>query len=195
MEVIAMLHRSKLVLTLAVIAASPNVFFPGAATAQSSDPFVDHIVRVVYRWDSRASWGFMVYTDRNGQRCFRFGYYDISPKINDIMRVDHKVCFAPGQTTIERSPISTSVTNVAGEKEKTTIETYYSGSVRQAGNALDMTFQGCNRLRGEPDFRCVKPAHYVVRLRSEGRGCEVDVTDDRSTWKIVSKECEYYPAN
>jgi len=177
-----------------VVAASSNVFFPGAAAAQSNDPFVDHIVRVVYRWDSKASWGFMVYTDRNGQRCFRFGDPGFRPKISDIMGVDHKVCFEPGQTTIERSPVSTGVTGVAGKKGETTIERYYSGSVRQAGNTLDMTFQSCTRLRGEPDFRCAKPVHYVVQLQRDSGGCEVDVTDDRSTWKIVSKVCEYYPA-
>ena len=193
MEVIAVPYRSKLVLTLAVLAASPNVFFPGAAVAQSSAPFVDHIVRVVYRWDSKASWGFMVYTARSGQRCFRFGDPSFRPKISDIMGADHKVCFEPGQTKIERSPVSRGVTGVAGKKGETTIESYYGGSIRETSNTLDMTFQSCTRLRGELEFHCAKPAHYVVQLQSDGKGCDVEVTDDRSTWNIVSKIWEYYP--
>jgi len=146
-------------------------------------------VHVVYKWDSKASWGFMVYTDRGGQRCFRFGNPGFKPTIGDILGVNHKVCFAPGQTTLERSPTSTSV---AGQKGETTIETYYSGSAQQTADTLDMTFQSCTRLQGQQDFRCVKPVHYAVRL--QGERCEVDVQDDRSTWKLVERTCDYYPA-
>jgi hypothetical protein len=187
-----MLHQSKLLLSAAAIAATILPLGSDAGLAQSTDPFVDHIVRVVYRWDNRGSWGFMLYTDKTRQRCFRFGDPGFRPKISDIMAVNHKVCFEPGQTTLERSPVSTSVTGIAGKKGETTIETYYSGTVRQAGNTLDMTFQPCTRLRGDPDFRCTTPAHYVVRLQDNG--CDVDVTDDRSGMKVANKLCEYYPA-
>jgi hypothetical protein len=190
-EAIAMLRRTTLLLTLAAIAMSSSALLLGGASAQSSDPFAGHIVRVVYRWDNNSSWGFMVYTDNSGQRCFRFGNPGFRPKISDITGVDHKVCFKPGQTSFERSPVSTSVTGIAGQKGQTTIESYYNGSVQQTGNTLDTTFQPCTRLRGEPEFRCVKePTRYTVRL--QGANCEVDVKDNRG--KLVSKTCEYYPA-
>jgi hypothetical protein len=149
-------------------------------------------VHVVYRWDNKASWGFMVHTDQSGQRCFRFGNPGFRPKVSDITGVDHKVCFAPGQTSLERSPVSTSKTGVAGKKGETTIEQYYSGSVQQSGDTLDMTFRLCTRLAGDANFRCVAPVRYVVRLTAGS--CEVDITDNRSNWKLVSKTCEYYRA-
>jgi hypothetical protein len=189
-EAIAMLRRTTLLFTLTAIAASALV--PGAATALSDDPFAGHIVRVVYRWDNNSSWGFMVYTDNNGQRCFRFGNPGFRPKISDITGVDHKVCFNPGQTSLERSPVRTSDTGVAGQKGQTTIESYYGGTVQQTGDTLDTTFQPCTRLRGEPEFRCVESTRYTVRL--QGASCEVDVKDNRGNWKLVSKTCEYYPA-
>jgi hypothetical protein len=186
-----MLRRTTLLFTLTAIATSASALAPSAATAQSDDPFSGHIVRVVYRWDDNSSWGFMVYTDNSGQRCFRFGNPGFRPKISDIMGVDHKVCFNAGKTSLERSPVTTSVTGIAGQKGKTTVESYYSGSVQQSGNTLDTTFQPCTRLRGEPEFRCVKePTRYTVRL--QGANCEVDVKDNRG--KLVSKTCEYYPA-
>jgi len=191
-EAIAMLRWTTLLFTLAAIATSSGALVPGEATAQSDDPFAGHIVRVVYRWDNNSSWGFMVYTDNSGQRCFRFGDPGFRPKISDITGVDHKVCFNPGQTSLERSPVRTSVTGVAGQKGQTTIESYYSGTVQQTGNTLDTTFRPCNRLRGEPEFRCVDPARYTVRLQAGT--CEVDVKDNRGNWKLVSKTCEYYPA-
>jgi len=184
--------RPQSVVAFAAIVASSIVTLGCAAMAQPTDPFADHIVRVVYRWDNNASWGFMVYTDRMGQRCFRFGNPGFRPKIRDITGVDHKVCFTPGQTTLERSSVSTSVTGVAGKKGETTVDSYYGGTVRQSGNTLDMTFAPCSRLRGETEFRCVQPAHYVVELR--GEGCEVEISDNRSNWKLVSKTCEYYAA-
>jgi len=186
-----MRHPSTLLLALAMMATGSSAMLPGAA-AQPGDPFAGHIVHVVYRWDSNASWGFMVYTDRSGQRCFRFGNPGFRPKIGDITGVDHKVCFELGQTSLERSPVSTGVTGVAGQKGQTTIESYYSGTVRQIGNTLEMTFRSCTRLRGEPEFRCVQPTRYVVQL--QGSSCEVDVTDNRSNWKLVAKTCDYYPA-
>jgi hypothetical protein len=188
-----MRHRPSFVLSLAAIATCTILLAAGRTSiAQSSDPFAQQIVSVVYKWDSKASWGFMVYTDRNGQRCFRFGNPGFKPTIRDILGVNHKVCFEPGQTTLERSPTSTSVTGVAGQKGETTIETYYSGSVQQTGDTLDMTFQSCTRLHGQQDFRCVKPVRYVVRL--QGEHCEVEVQDERSTWKVVERTCDYYPA-
>ena len=187
-----MTRRTGLAFALAAAVASSSVVLASAAAAQSADPFVDHIVRVVYRWDNNSSWGFMVHTDKSGQRCFRFGNPGFRPKISDITGVDHKVCFAPGQTSLERSPVSTGVTGVAGKKGQTTIDQYYNGTVQQSGNTLDITFQPCSRLRGEPEFRCVQSAHYVVRL--QGTGCEVDVTDNRMNWKLISKICEHYPA-
>lgn len=187
-----MTRRTGLAFALAAAVASSSVVLASAASAQPNDPFVDHIVRVVYRWDNNSSWGFMVYTDKSGQRCFRFGDPGFRPKISDITGVDHKVCFAPGQTSLERSPVSTGVTGVAGKKGQTTIDQYYNGTVQQSGNTLDITFQPCSRLRGEPEFRCVQSAHYVVRL--QGTGCEVDVTDNRMNWKLISKICEHYPA-
>jgi hypothetical protein len=191
-EAIAMQRRTTLLFTLTAIATSAGALVPSAATAQSDDPFAGHIVRVVYRWDNNSSWGFMVYTDNNGQRCFRFGNPGFRPKISDITGVDHKVCFKPGQTSLERSPVTTSVTGVAGQKGQTTIESYYGGTVQQTGSTLDTTFQPCTRLRGEPEFRCVEPTRYTVRL--QGGSCEVDVKDNRGNWKLVSKTCEYYPA-
>ena len=191
-EAIAMLRRTTLLPTLAALAMSSSALLPSAAIAQSDDPFSGHIVHVVYRWDNNSSWGFMVYTDKSGQRCFRFGNPGFRPKISDITGADHKVCFNPGQTSLERSPVSTGVTAVPGQKGQTTIESYYSGTVQQTGNTLDTTFQPCNRLRGEPEFRCVEPARYTVRL--QGASCEVDVRDNRRNWKLVSKTCEYYPA-
>ena len=187
-----MLRRTTLLFALAAIATSSGALVPNEATAQSGDPFAGHIVRVVYRWDNNSSWGFMVYTDNSGQRCFRFGNPGFRPKISDITGVDHKVCFAPGQTSLERSPVSTGVTAVPGQKGQTTIESYYSGTVQQTGNTLDMTFQLCTRLRGEQDFRCVAPARYAVRL--QGAGCEVDITDNRGNWKLTAKTCDYYAA-
>jgi hypothetical protein len=187
-----MLRRTTLLFTLAAIATSSSALLPSVASAQPSDPFAGHIVHVVYRWDNNSSWGFMVHTDKRGQRCFRFGNPGFRPKISDITGVDHKVCFAPGQTSLERSPVSTGVTGVAGKKGQTTIDSYYVGTVQQTGNTLDMTFQPCTRLRGEEDFRCVAPARYAVRL--QGAGCEVDITDNRGNWKLTSKTCEYYPA-
>ena len=178
-------RRTTLLLTLAAVAMSSSALLLSEASAQSSDPFADHIVRVVYRWDNNSSWGFMVYTDNSGQRCFRFGNPGFRPKISDITGVDHKVCFNPGQTSLERSPIRTSVTGVAGQKGQTTIESYYGGTVQQTGNTLDTTFQPCNRLHGESEFRCVEPARYTVRL--QGGSCEVDVKDNRGNWKLVSK--------
>ena len=187
-----MLRRTTLPFTLIAFTTSASALLPSAATAQSDDPFAGQIVRVVYRWDNNSSWGFMVHTDKSGQRCFRFGNPGFRPKISDITGVDHKVCFAPGQSSLERSPVSTSVTGVAGQKGQTTIDRYYVGTVQQAKNALDMTFQLCTRLRGEQDFRCVEPARYTVRLQDAG--CEVDVADRRGNWKLTSKTCEYYPA-
>jgi hypothetical protein len=187
-----MLRRTTLLFTLAAIATSSSALLPSVASAQSSDPFADHIVRVVYRWDNNSSWGFMVHTDKSGQRCFRFGNPGFRPKISDITGVDHKVCFAPGQTSLERSPVSTGVTGVAGKNGQTTIDSYYVGTAQQAGNTLDTTFQLCTRLRGDQDFRCVAPARYTVRL--QGAGCEVDVADNRGNWKLTSKTCEYYAA-
>jgi len=187
-----MLRRPLLLVALAAITTGTCALLSGAAPAQPGDPFADHIVHVVYRWDNNASWGFMVHTDRTGQRCFRFGNPGFRPKVSDITGVDHKVCFAPGQTSLERSPVSTSVTGVAGQRGQTTIESYYSGTVRQIGNTLEMTFRPCTRLRGEPEFRCVQPTRYVVQL--QGSTCEVDVTDNRSNWKLVAKTCDYYPA-
>ena len=187
-----MTGRPGLIFALAVTAANSSALLASAAAAQSADPFVDHIVHVVYRWDNNSSWGFMVHTDKSGQRCFRFGNPGFRPKISDITGVDHKVCFAPGQTSLERSPVSTGVTGVAGKKGQTTIDSYYVGTVQQTGSSLDMTFQPCSRLRGDQEFRCVDPARYIVRL--QGAGCEVDVTEKRGNWKLVSKTCEYYPA-
>jgi hypothetical protein len=187
-----MLRRTTLPFTLAAIATISSTLLLSGASAQSSDPFAGHIVRVVYRWDNNSSWGVMVHTDNSGQRCFRFGNPGFRPKISDITGVDHKVCFAPGQTSLERSPVNTSVTGVAGKKGETTIDRYYVGTVQQTGNTLDMTFQLCTRLHGEQDFRCVAPARYAVRL--QGAGCEVDITDNRGNWKLTSKTCEYYPA-
>jgi hypothetical protein len=187
-----MLRRTTLLFALTAIATSASALLPSAATAQSDDPFAGHIVRVVYRWDDNSSWGFMVYTDKSGQRCFRFGNPGFRPKISDITGVDHKVCFKPGQTSLERSPVTTSVTGIAGQKGQTTIESYYGGTTQQTGNTLDTTFQPCNRLRGEPEFRCVEPTRYTVRL--QGANCEVDVKHNHGNWKLVSKTCEYYPA-
>ena len=84
-----MLRRTTLLSILAAIATSSGALMPSEATAQSEDPFAGHIVRVVYRWDNNSSWGFMVHTDKSGQRCFRFGDPGFRPKTSDIMGVDH----------------------------------------------------------------------------------------------------------
>lgn len=165
---------------LAATAAAILTMIPSAGPAEPSDPFVDHIVRVFYRI-SEASFVFGFYTDSAGQRCFHFERTP-KPTINDIMNTDQKVCFAPGQTTIERSP-------TFGDRYAP--EVYYKGEVEQTGNTLDMTFIRCSRSRNEQNFYCEQRVHAVVRLQDNGCRATVERWGRRSGYRI----CQYYPAS
>ena len=96
------------------------------------------------------------------------------------------------QTSAQGNILPVGIDLGGGVKTVGTPRLITQGSLSQTGNTLDTTFQPCNRLRGEPEFRCVEPARYTVRL--QGASCEVDVKDNRRDWKLVSKTCEYYPA-
>lgn len=185
-------RRRPMCRTFAAVSAAVGLFFSSATHALSADdPYEARIVRVIYKWG--ASWGFMAYTAPNGRLCVRFGDPGFRPKADDITNANHKVCFEPGQTTIEHSPISASRSFVVEQSREATVETYYHATAARMGETLDMTFEECTLVAGDPDFRCSKPTHYVVRLR--GERCEVDITDNRVAGKTYKKMCEHYSAN
>jgi len=162
----------------AATAAAILAIIPSAGPAEPSDPFLDHIVRVFYMI-SEATFGFSVYTDSAGQRCFHFEKTP-KPTINDIMNTDRKVCFAPGQTTIERSPTFS---------DRYAPEVYYQGEVQQTGNTLDMTFRRCYRSREQTNFYCQPRVHAVVRLQDNGCRATVEHWGKRAGYRT----CQYYP--
>ena len=164
---------------LAATAAAILTVIPSETPAEAGDPFRDRIVTVFYRI-SEASFGFSFYTDTEGQRCFRFEKL-VRPQVSDIMNTEQKVCFAPGQTTMERSPTIT---------DRYATEVYYRGEVQQTGNALDMTFTRCYRSRGQENFYCEMRVHAVVQLQENGCRATVERWGRRSGYRT----CEIHPA-
>jgi hypothetical protein len=177
------------------VALTAPVSYASAAAAETNnfdDPFAGRIVRVVYKWGKGSSWGFMLLTEANGRRCIRPGNPGFRPKPSDITKVSYKLCFAPGQTKIDRSAVTASRSFVVRLNRYAIVETYYAASIDRDGTTLDIRLHPCTRVRGESQQNCRHSVRYRVRLH--GPTCGVRIWDDRFDGHRPEIMCEHYAA-